>query len=164
MVMDNKSSSYSFNWLGRFHLSDRLCLLSWAQDLEKSGKWFIACIVCFFVLQNGGIIEGKAWPVVSVVKIDVVEDVDNNGWAEVAGSFEKLRNCTLHSLEWYWVGEQNDVRVHVKRTAEPIRVAGDQTFNQLMVHMPYWEIEKRSYAIAYHKCHPLWITQTKFYP
>ncbi len=118
----------------------------------------------FFLLDNIGIMEGLVWPVDINTTLDSVEDIDADGWAEVGGSFEKLRNCTLHSLEWYWVGEDNDVRVHVRRTNTPIRGEGQHTFSQLMIHMPHNEIRDNSYAIAYHKCHPLWKTETKFYP
>lgn len=124
----------------------------------------LAAIILYFAMHNGGAIEGIINPVVSVVQLDVSKDEDNDGWAEVSGDFFKLRNCNLHTLEWFWSGESGATRVPVMRSTTPIRDVGDQHFESLLVHMDYKQLKEHSYAIVYHECHPLWKTSTKFYP
>lgn len=139
--------------------------MTFIQDLERSGKYWLGAIILFFVLQNGGAIEGMINPVVSVAHLDVSKDDDGNGWAEISGQFEKLRgDCTYEAVEWYWVGQQSSSRVSLIFPMAETRGKGKHSFSDWQLQMPYEQVTDYSYALAYHDCHPLWKTRTKFYP
>lgn len=138
--------------------------MAFIHDLERSGKWILATIIMFFTLHNGGAIEGMIFPVADVFYINTAEDKDNDGWAELSGTFKKTRECDYHDIEWFWQGETNSTRIPLKYPSAKIRSKGSYEFSNWLLYMPYDQIKDQSYAIVYHECHPFWKTKTKFYP
>jgi len=128
------------------------------------GRPIIISIVAVFLWHNMPIIEGRLLPVVSVANLDVSQDKDANGWAEISGSFDKLRDCSFDTLEWFMIGEKSDSRIAVVFGTTASHGKGIVRFNDWQLQMPYEQVKNKSYAVAYHRCNPLWKTQTKFYP
>jgi len=138
--------------------------MTFLHDLERSGKWILGVLVAFFVLHNGGIVEGMIAPVVTIAKITISENSTHDGWAEVSGEFDKIRDCRFESLEWYWKGEKSDSRIAMTFSKTQTRGAGHQVFDKWRLQMPADQVKGNSYVLVYHSCHPIWKTVTRFYP
>lgn len=138
--------------------------MNYLKDLRRSGKWILAAILAFFTLHNGGIVEGYLFPVVSVAEIQSSKDDNNDGWAEVSGEFDKLRDCRFEAIEWYWLSEKSASRVAINFNNVTTRGKAHQIFEGWTVQMPFDQVYDRSMVKVYHQCHPLWKTQTRFYP
>ncbi|MCV3271140.1 hypothetical protein [Roseobacter sinensis] len=112
------------------------------------------------VFSLGPYLESRYFPVVRDTRIMNEETVP--GGVSFFVQFRKVRQCKFEGLAWY-VG---DVRVPVdfEPTAETMprsRPMGGQYAGPWYV--PGLPGTRGTHAYAYHRCHPLWETITRFY-
>lgn len=116
------------------------------------------------VREVGGEIEGRWFPVTQNTVISQIDPVMGTR-SRIWGSFEIIRDCEFRGLEFYLTNGSKSVLVDLD-FEEPSRVRGPGHvgFGPWLVHLTQDQLENRSYAVAYHRCHPLWLTETRFYP
>lgn len=111
--------------------------------------------------------EGELFPVVRNVEVEYLGDADVGIY--VNARFDKVRACEFIGISWYdsfgdrspilfeanAAGQQGEIpRTRPAmdgQTAGPWKLIGIDTLDG-------------SIAITSHRCHPLWITYTRFYP
>ena len=120
-------------------------------------------ISLWFAISIGGVIEGKFYPVVKPADIQRVEpagDVSTRIW----GRAVRLRNCSFQRLEWRLGTEAAFSVVDLDfEESSKVRNSGRFQFGPWRLHLTPDQLSERSYAIVFHRCHRLWLTQTRFY-
>ncbi|MAD98718.1 MAG: hypothetical protein Unbinned200contig1000_30 [Prokaryotic dsDNA virus sp.] len=111
--------------------------------------------------------EGKVFPVVKNVDVQFIEKTDKG--IRVFVSFDKVRACEFIGLSWYdSFGERSPILFQPDSTG----ISGEIPITRPVLRNQRsgpWEIIgidelDGSIAITSHRCHPLWITYTRFYP
>jgi len=112
----------------------------------------------------GGRIEGQFFPVVSgthITRAQVTDQFSTRIW----GRAMKERKCSFDRIEWY-IGTPDAyafVDLHIEE-ASKARVGGGFGFGPWSIKLTPEEIRTRSFATVFHRCHPFWVTETRFYP
>lgn len=120
--------------------------------------------------------EGHIMPVVHPLEIIELNE-QGDGWTQIVGRIEKVRNCLPISIRWYQgelsiadrlnripipvrIGEQNDITRGLQQSE-----VGNIEFSTIYVRLDADTIRSNSYAHIYHYCHNrrLWETQSLFY-
>ena len=104
--------------------------------------------------------EGKLLPVVS--GMTVTEELKVDDGIIISGHFEKNRSCEFVSLEWRTANGER-VQYDFFETGDSVsRPVGSQVVGPWIL----FDIKTLNglEAIVTHRCHPLWLTLTKFYP
>ena len=116
-----------------------------------------------FVQAFGGTVEGYFFPVANNPQITRIEREDE-GWTRIWGVADRLRSCSFNRLEWR-LGSADAFAVVDLVFEEGTKVRGDGTFSfgPWLLHITPDQLRNRSYAIVFHRCHPFWLTQTRFY-
>ena len=120
----------------------------------------LAAICAVFIVSVGGQIEGHFAPVSGQTQFDRIEPVGETS-VRIAGQSMKLRECKF-------------VRIEIRTgrgTVAPIqfeegtvdRGAGRFGFGPWLVQLTPQQLQGAR-AIVYHRCHPLWLTETRWYP
>jgi len=113
--------------------------------------------------------EGVWFPVVENMEIEELGKDEDNLGIYVTARFDKIRACEFEGISWY-----NNVGVRSPIIFEA-QADGDQgeiprTRPALVDqqagpwHLIGVDQLEGSMAIVSHRCHPLWITYTRFYP
>jgi len=84
----------------------------------------------------------------------------------------KLRPCEYIGVSWYKVdsfGTKNQIRVTSMRDPDdissPTRPVGRQTIGPwLFKGLVVEDLQQNIYAELTHRCHPMWLTTTNFWP
>ncbi|MGB3244645.1 MAG: hypothetical protein WBB25_08930 [Sulfitobacter sp.] len=110
----------------------------------------------------GPYLEARFFPVVRGTTI--LNEELGAGGVSFFVRFRKVRQCTFLGLAWY-VGE---VRVPVifaptARNSPRSRPLGGQHTGPWLVSAEQSTVRGNT-AFAYHRCHPLWVTISEFYP
>jgi len=123
----------------------------------------LAGLMALFVQAFGGAIEGYFYPVTEATMITRAER-DTDAWTRIWGQAARRRACSFQRLEWR-LGDDRAFSVVDLVFEEGAKVRGDGTFEfgPWLLHLSPDQLRKRSYAIVYHRCHWLWLTQTRFY-
>lgn len=125
---------------------------------------FFWSLFLFFMQGIGGQIEGRLFPVVDGTTIAISEPVGETR-TRIWGEFDKLRDCQYEGLE-FRLGTPGS-SIHVDFTFEEgakHRAPGRETFGPWLVHLTEDQLTNRAFSIVYHRCHPFWLTETRFYP
>lgn len=106
--------------------------------------------------------EGRILPVVSNIEITEIQ-TDKNG-SYIFVSFDKTRQCEFIGLSWY---DKFNIRHGVEfspnlSTTPKTRPIGGQAAGPWLIKG--LENIEGSRAVTTHRCHPLWLTYTQFYP
>lgn len=114
------------------------------------------------IFSIGPHLETRFFPVVRETRILNEERVA--GGVSFYVEFRKVRQCEFQGLAWY-VGA---VRVPLDFSPTPTnaprsRPPGDQSTGPWLVATQQNTVEGNT-AYAYHRCHPLWVTISEFYP
>lgn len=114
------------------------------------------------IFSVGPYIETRFFPVVRGTMILNEERV--KGGVSFFVQFTKVRQCEFLGLAWY-VGQ---VRVPINfaptaKNSPRTRPTGDQFTGPWLVVTRKTSV-KGNTAYAYHRCHPLWVTISEFYP
>lgn len=108
-------------------------------------------------------VEGRLFPVVDQTSIEVTPIGDR---AMVIGSAHKRRSCDFLRLEWFY-GDPNGLAVRVPvefREGTKLRDEGWFDFGPWLLSLRAEFVEGQSYALVYHRCHPLWVTVSELWP
>lgn len=143
--------------------------------------WIFSIIVALFF-----VLDGKVNPVVKPLIIDqagleLITGLDNSPipWYRVTGTFEKIRNCQLVNLQWFY-GNINEgsnqnytpvaTLINPNNTpySEPTDLSvGEHSTINFQIKLNSEDILNNSYAYAYHNCYPFlpfnWHTRSVFY-
>jgi hypothetical protein len=109
-------------------------------------------------------IEGALFPVAGklVIKNPTLTESGNTRFD---GEFVKYRKCTRAELEWHFgVQGGHTVLVPSTRPDPIISPEGKASFEGWEVGLTLQQIQKESFVIVFHDCHPFWRTETKFFP
>lgn len=129
--------------------------------------WFalLGMLVWPFLSVIGPRLEGRALPVVSDAVIERYEP-DGEVWSLVYGKAKKLRDCKFIRLDWsYGFESGRSVIVPVTFLESPkARGGGWFEFGPWRVELDPEKIDSKSFAYTVHRCHPFWLTESKFWP
>ena len=119
--------------------------------------------VAVFLRSVGGHVEGYLFPVATLDRIERIEKV-NAISVRIWGQAARLRQCQFTRLEWR-LGDEHAYSVVdlAFEESSKVRAAGDFSFGPWRLHLTGKQLQKRSYAYVYHRCHRLWLTRTRFY-
>lgn len=108
-------------------------------------------------------IEGKLAPVITGSDITRAVEYEGEGTVFYATA-KQQRECSYEGSRWVedMGGETRELPVVYERTP---RVKKDMLyFGPSYVDIPRASLVHNSFAIMYFKCHPLWLTASRFYP
>ena len=120
-----------------------------------------------YVLAIGGAVDGRWRPVVEDVQITQIENAGPYS-TRIWGTFVKPRDCNPIAVEWR-KGDQRNYSVIPSAFEEgpKVRIGGDddlEHFGPWLVNTPASQFGQDVYAVVFHRCNRLWITETHFYP
>ncbi|WP_424967582.1 hypothetical protein [Dinoroseobacter sp. S375] len=124
---------------------------------------FFGMLFLFFS-YFGGQIEGRLFPVIEQTVLTHVEH-DAHNRSLVWGHAMRLRDCSFVRLEWR-IGTPAHYAVVdvVFLDASELGEGGGYDFGPWKVHATPDQVLNRSFATVVHRCHPLWTTETIFWP
>lgn len=152
-----------------------------SHEMGPVGQWVVFAIkvlcagiilvaVFFTVLTVGPAVETRFFPVVSKLRITQIRS-DPEGNSLVYANFRKLRECEYIGIAWYHgnpAGEFERIPVVLLRkdgdTSSPNRPLGLQKSGPWIISVPPDELKANSFARLSHRCNPLWVSTTDFYP
>ncbi len=134
---------YKFTWIRGSALTVGICL-ALTPAVFGSGPW----------------VESHFFPVVRDTRI--TQPYDNDDGISFFVAFRKVRQCEFLGLVWYEHGTRLvvDFEPHADQ-APRSRPVGEQFTGPWLVRG--LQNLKKSQAFAYHRCHPLWVTISRFY-
>jgi len=125
-------------------------------------------IVTAFIIEFGGVIEGRFFPVMGPLRVfDPVQNQHSENLTVFHGEARKLRGCEYKDIEWF-LGPRGGRRVQVIAhflDAPEIRQEGQLLeWSGLAVGLPARDVLQNSHADVIHQCpgRP-WLTRTPFY-
>ncbi|MFG5382204.1 MULTISPECIES: hypothetical protein [unclassified Yoonia] len=122
-----------------------------------------ALVTIFFATAIGGRIEGYFFPVATpgvIIRYEAVGETSTRIWGDSA----RLRHCSFDHLVWYLGDEADNARADlVFEEGTKVRPGGRFSFGPWLVQLTPEQLLGRSYAVVYHRCHALWLTETRFY-
>ena len=125
----------------------------------------LSIILIWFIAIIGPKIESAIFPVVINVQAHKFEVIDKSH-TQILGSAEKHRACTFLKLEWYY-GQPDAAHVLVPvkfLEGNKIREGGLFDFGPWEISLGVDQIKNQTFTIAYHRCRPFWLSETKFFP
>lgn len=111
--------------------------------------------------------EGEVFPVIRNVDVELREEVENGIIIDV--SFDKIRACEFLGISWFdTFGDRAPIIFQVELGDEEGSIPYTRPVRDDQNAGPWKLIGidelDGSIAIVSHRCHPLWITYTRFYP
>ena len=123
----------------------------------------LALVTAMFVNAVGGRVEGHLFPVVSHAEISDLQAVGETR-SRVWGHASRLRQCSFDHLVWFLGDENDNARADVVfEEGTKARGQGAFSFGPWLVQLRPQQLRDRSFAVVYHRCHPFWLTETRFY-
>lgn len=131
------------------------------------GFWTLLGMVVWPTIATvGPRLEGTFYPVVVRTQITRVEETADGLASDLWGRARKLRDCTFMGLEWYYTtsdGRSTLVPMDVRESSK-VREPGWMSFGPWRVTLSREQVRENSYALVKHRCHPIWLTETHFWP
>lgn len=110
------------------------------------------------------VVEGRIFPVVTGTEINRTEG-GGDGSTRIWGVSDRRRDCRFVGLEWRLGNrERYSVIAVTFEEGNKVRDAGGFSFGPWLVTLTPAQISENSYAVARHRCHWLWDTESQFYP
>ncbi|MEO1639151.1 MAG: hypothetical protein AAFU41_07890 [Pseudomonadota bacterium] len=126
----------------------------------------IASVIAALILfanSVGGRVEGYFFPVVAPAELDQITAVGETR-SRIWGRAARLRQCSFDRVVWFLGDARNHARADVDfEESTKVRPVGAFSFGPWLVQLTPVQLRNRSYAVAFHRCHPFWLTQTRFY-
>lgn len=120
----------------------------------------LAGVFVAFALTIGGQVEGYIAPVAGNTSIEAIEEVGATH-TRIRGRSKKRRECEYVRLEFRTA--YGTVAPVIFEEGTNDRGEGRFTFGPWLVQMSSEQIETAR-VVTYHRCHPLWLTETRWYP
>ena len=122
-----------------------------------------ALITAMFANAVGGRFEGYLFPVVTMAEIMRHEAVGETS-SRIWGHSARLRDCSFDHLVWFLGAATDNARADlVFEEGTKVREDGAFSFGPWLVQLTPEQLTGRSFAVVYHRCHRLWLTETRFY-
>lgn len=130
----------------------------------------IGMILWPFILGVGPVIESKIAPVVSRGVITKI--VNNNDTYQSMDFWYKARRlrsgCNYDHVEWF-SGDPDGAHSRLTMTAPSnegviLKQGEEYVFGPNRVFINETQLRTNTFAIAYHDCHPLWLSESILYP
>ena len=140
---------------------------------ERQLTWFLSMPILGLLILLGFVplmwpifarYEGIWFPVVDNVNVEVISE--NTDGLDVDVDFDKLRQCEFIGISWYdTFGDRLQILFEINGEenlpyTRPVR-DGQNAGPWRLIDIDNLD---GSVAITSHRCHPLWITYTRFYP
>lgn len=150
--------------------------MSFRRTVFQLVRIFFAAAFFFFSIYTILIVtpwvEQAIWPVVGKLHfLSHSEKVDDDGTIRttIFVQYEQYRECELLGLSWTRILPDGSLeRIPVFQTANDTtlvnRPNGKNTAGPWVLPLPFSEIEGHTFVKVYHRCSPLWVTTTNFYP
>jgi hypothetical protein len=130
---------------------------------------FLSVLYAFFMIAPA--VETRFFPVVSKLVILSHSTDPATGATTITAAFTKKRDCEYVGISWTHLlpdNTQERVAVILGRadgdTSSPNRPIGTTIAGPWVLPLSWDEIQHNSFAELYHKCSPLWVSRTEFYP
>lgn len=125
--------------------------------------------IVFTIWAVGPVVETRWRPVVSKLRMTALRQ-NSVGESQIWVQYTKLRDCEYRGITWLhrlpngvlesvYVSFANNWDTISSNRPKGVYAAGPWTVNLSSDELLY-----SSYAILYHRCHPLWLSRTEFYP
>lgn len=122
-----------------------------------------AFVTMFFLSRVGGHVEGWLFPVTTLGVITQTQPIGETS-TRIWGHAERLRQCSFEQLIWYLGDRTHHARADlVFEEGTKVRGDGFFDFGPWVVQLTSDQLKDRSFAVVYHRCHPFWLTVTRFY-
>lgn len=143
-------------------MDHKITFLSRTSPTIFSGLLFLWILVITHPLYPR--LEGYLFPVVEGVQLTSVElSPKNFQKTRVEGTFQRNRDCAYIRLDWYIGTIEDGALVPIEFLAgAKDRDTGLEEFGPWDIAMTPTQF-KKSEAIAVHRCHPFWLTETIFW-
>jgi hypothetical protein len=117
-------------------------------------------VVALFLKSVGGKVEGRLFPVLG--RSDLAFEVSpGSGWSRIGGTAARLRDCDFVRAEWrHGTREAYRVVDLVFEEGGAMQSNGHAEFGPWLVHLRPAQLRDQSSAVVYHRCHPLWLTES----
>ena len=124
----------------------------------------LATLIAFpVVLSTAGTIETLYFPVINSFTIDNSLVTGDNATV-IEGTLDRNRNCKFIAVGWFLRKGDVDVAIPIERVPRsPNRPIGTYRFGPWKLFASRQEIEDNGYAVVYHRCHPLYVTESYIY-
>lgn len=111
--------------------------------------------------------EGQFLPVIENINVEYIGEADSGIYVNVV--FDKARACEFIGISWYdSFGTRSPILFEAEASGEQGEIPGTRPVMNGQSAGPWKLIGVDSLdgssAIVSHRCHPFWITYTKFYP
>lgn len=126
--------------------------------------WIAILLVAFFIFAQayGPSLEGRFFPVVAATEFTRVDPVGETR-SRVAGTSARIRDCRFHSIEFRFGTPERYVVADLEfEEGVKNRDQGAFEFGPWLVQLTPDQLDK-SQVIVFHRCHPLWLTQSIFF-
>lgn len=140
--------------------------LTWLLSLPVLGLLvFLGFVPLAFPIMSR--YEGEFFPVVRNVDVEYLGEADVGIY--VSASFDKVRACEFIGISWYdSFGDRSPILFEEEADGENGEIPTTRPVRDAQQAGPWKLIGidrlDGSMAIVSHRCHPLWITYTRFYP
>lgn len=128
----------------------------------------MAALMLFMLMGQDylGRVEGRYFPAATNAVVNVSAG-PREFQSILNGTFDRPRSdCSFERIEWRLAkpgGGSVALDFQFLETSK-VRDTGPNDFGPWLLHADSLQIENFVYADVYHKCHPFWLTVTRFYP
>lgn len=149
-------------------MAKRFRLVLFIAKAVSAGIIICSVLLCFFMVAPA--IETKFFPVVG--KLKIIDHISHrDGTTTITAAFTKKRACEYVGISWTHIlpdGTHERVAVILGRdegdTSSPTRPVGTTVAGPWKLPIPWDEVENHSLVQLYHRCNPMWLSTTDFYP
>lgn len=140
--------------------------LTWLLSLPILGILvFLGFIPLMFPIMSR--YEGEFFPVVRNIDVQYIGQADSGIYIDVR--FDKVRACEFIGISWYdSFGDRAPILFEAEAQGEQGEIPRTRPVMNGQTSGPWKligiDMLDGSRAIVSHRCHPLWITYTRFYP
>jgi len=125
----------------------------------------LVILATVFIVTNAPTLEGEFFPVATAYDVEAVQEGTH---VILSGQMEKTRTCEFRGMKAYLKDPITGLRVIAPIDVQEsikLRPPGDHSWGPWKIFVPWWTFEPQGTfeVITTHRCHPVWLTITKFY-
>lgn len=142
----------------------------WFSIIRAACATITVMMVLYLIFLVGPVLETRWNPVLDKLQIQSVTPISDKE-SELFVAFRKRRDCEYVGMAWFRDDGQNGLdRVALVQmrppgdVTPPNRPLGLQRAGPWHVAIPADQIRTKSVVEVLHRCHPFWMTRTRFYP
>ncbi len=120
----------------------------------------LAALVVAFIFSIGGQVEGYLAPVANRTTFTSIEPVGET-YTRLSGQSLKRRGCDFEGVKFRTALGTGAAVIFEEGTKD--RGAGHFDFGPWVVQLTPLQLETAEVTVS-HRCHPFWLTETRWYP